>query len=226
VIGETGDPPAQAGIPVQCRYGKLRLRSKTSPNTNYFCLSRAGQKSLCLHLSLYLKAPKILLGRIFFVSKFTMKNKKIKIILLSAIILIFLGLFFFIPHKTVAPNNTQTTPVNQNNTPLLNLPLNKEEGQAITTTLQTNGVSYTDTITGKMSVYDFMSQLRNEGKINFTEENYIGMGEFIKSINGIENNNSLVWIYYVNGTEAQIGISNYKINPGDVVSWKYEKSEY
>jgi hypothetical protein len=77
-----------------------------------------------------------------------------------------------------------------------------------------------------MSVYDFMSKLRAEGKINFIEKNYIGIGKFIKSINGVENSNSLVWIYYVNGVEAQIGISNYKINPEDVVSWKYEKSNY
>jgi hypothetical protein len=28
MFGETGDPPAQAGIPVQCRYGKLRLSSR------------------------------------------------------------------------------------------------------------------------------------------------------------------------------------------------------
>jgi len=138
-----------------------------------------------------------------------MKNKKIKIIILSVIILILLGLLFLIPHKTIAPE-TQTIPVSQK----------------VTTTLKINGASYTDTIAGKMSVYDFMNQIQTEGKINFTAQNYIGMGEFIESINGIKNSNSLVWIYYVNGVEAQIGISNYKINPGDVVSWKYEKSDY
>jgi hypothetical protein len=131
-----------------------------------------------------------------------------------------LGLLFFIPHKTIVPEiKTISTNINKPTNPI-----GKTYGA--TTTLEINSTSYTNTITGKMSVYDFMSKLRNEGKINFTETNYIGMGEFIDSINGIKNNNNLVWIYYVNGVEAQIGISNYKINPGDVVSWKYEKSNY
>lgn len=79
---------------------------------------------------------------------------------------------------------------------------------------------------GKTSVFDFMGKLQNEGKINFTEKNYIGMGEFIDSINGIQNNSNRSWIYYVNDKKATIGVSNYKLNPGDVVSWKYEKSNY
>ena len=81
-----------------------------------------------------------------------------------------------------------------------------------------NNVEYKDTIAGEMSVYDFMSRLQSEGKINFTEKNYIGMGELIDSINGIKNNGNQYWIYYVNGVEAQIGISNYKIKSGDIVS--------
>jgi len=137
------------------------------------------------------------------------------------IILIFFGLLFFIPHKTIAPE-IKTISTTQNAPPPN--PIGKTYG--VTTTLQINGTSYADNITEKMSVYDFMSKLRAEGKINFIEKNYIGIGKFIKSINGVENSNSLVWIYYVNGVEAQIGISNYKINPGDVVSWKYEKSNY
>lgn len=156
--------------------------------------------------------------------KFIMKNKKIKIILLSALILILFGVLFLILHKVAIP---ATRPILENQTNA-NLNTNTSDNQTplIKTTLEINGVSYTDTITEKMSVYDFMSQLRSEGKINFTEENYIGMGKFIESINGIKNSSSLVWIYYVNGVEAKLGISNYKINPGDVVSWKYEKSNY
>ena len=113
------------------------------------------------------------------------------------------------------------------NGPLPSLPLTKgEEKGGGQTTLQINGVSYKDEITKPTNVYDFMSQLRSEGKINFTEVNYTGMGKFINEINGVKNSNSQSWIYYVDGIEAQIGISNYKINPGDVVSWKYEKSNY
>ncbi|MCX6751603.1 MAG: DUF4430 domain-containing protein [Candidatus Nomurabacteria bacterium] len=82
---------------------------------------------------------------------------------------------------------------------------------------------FKDNIPGEISVYDFMSKLRSEGKINFTEKNYIGMGEFIEEINGIKNGEKN-WIYYINGKKANIGVSNYKINEGDIISWKYEKN--
>lgn len=79
-----------------------------------------------------------------------------------------------------------------------------------------------DEIPGEISVYDFMSKLRSEGKIDFTEKDYIGMGKFVDSIDGIKNNGNQNWIYYVNDKKANIGISNYKINSGDTVTWKYE----
>ena len=156
-----------------------------------------------------------------------MKNKKVKIIIVSVVVLILLGLIFLIPHQTKAPE-TQTILVSQKNTPSPSLPLTKGEKKGgadiIQTTLEINGVSYKSEINTPDSVYDFMKQLKNEGKIDFTAENYIGMGEFINGINGVKNSNAQSWIYYVNGTEAQIGVSNYKIKPGDVVSFKYEKS--
>lgn len=89
-----------------------------------------------------------------------------------------------------------------------------------------NNLEYKNTITGEISVYDFMDKLRAEGKINFMEKNYTGMGKFITSINGIENSGGQNWIYYVNNKEAQVGVSNYKIKVGDIVSWKYEKANY
>ena len=88
----------------------------------------------------------------------------------------------------------------------------------------TNNIEYKNTIGGETSVYDFMSKLRSEGKIDFTEKNYTGMGKFIETINGVRGNGTENWIYYVNGIKAQVGVSNYKINKGDIISWKYEKS--
>ena len=84
--------------------------------------------------------------------------------------------------------------------------------------------TYTNTFPGSLTVYDFMENLRGEGKINFTEKNYAGIGKFIEEINGVKGNSDHSWIYYVNGRQAQVGVSNYKLKPGDVVSWKYEKN--
>ena len=72
------------------------------------------------------------------------------------------------------------------------------------------------------TVYDFMSRLRSQGKISFTEKSYTGMGKFILTINGIGGNKNKNWIYYVNGERAQTGVSNYKLKSGDIVSWKLE----
>ena len=132
------------------------------------------------------------------------------------------GAFFFVSHVFLKQN---AKPIFENQkTPSESTASNKP--QTIKTVLEINGQRYEDEIASQKSVYDFMSKLRNEGKINFTEKNYTGMGKFIETINGVKGNGGQNWIYYVNGKEAQVGVSNYKINPGDVVSWKYEKSNY
>jgi len=87
----------------------------------------------------------------------------------------------------------------------------------------TDSLSYEYQEKASTSVYDFMTKLQTEGKIIFKEKNYPGMGKFIEEING-QKNDVKNWIYYVNDKKANIGISNYQLNPGDVVSWKYENS--
>ena len=87
---------------------------------------------------------------------------------------------------------------------------------------EVNGIKYEGKIPGEISVYDFMEKLKKDKKINFEARNYAGMGEFIESINGIKNSDKS-WIYYVNGKKAEIGVSNYKIKKGDIVSFRYEK---
>ena len=91
------------------------------------------------------------------------------------------------------------------------------------TVLEINGTRYEGEIAEETSVYDFMAKLRGEGKISFTEKNYLGMGKFIDTIDGMKGDGEKTWIYYVNGKKASVGVSNYQIKPGDVVSWKYEK---
>ena len=90
-------------------------------------------------------------------------------------------------------------------------------------TLEINGIKYENEISEEISVYDFMYNLRTKGEIDFKEKTYSGIGKFIEEINGIKNGEKY-WIYYVNGEKATIGVSNYKINEGDIVSWKYENS--
>lgn len=133
------------------------------------------------------------------------KNKKI--ILIVLVILGLLGLFFYnskIISKEI-PN-----------------PIGKTYG--VKTILEIEGQKYESEVEKEESVYDFMNKFREEGIINFTEKNYTGMGKFINSINGIKGDRNHSWIFYVNNEKSGVGVSNYQIKNGDVVSWKYEEN--
>lgn len=146
------------------------------------------------------------------------KYEKIIIILSISVLVffIFLKIFFVIQEKP------------KENSPISNYPTNKiyteEKKQANSNqvVIEINGIRYNANYIDNMSVYDSMNQLKNEGKINFIEKNYTGIGKFISEINGIKGNGVKNWIYYVNGIEAQVGVSNYKIKARDIISWKYE----
>lgn len=49
------------------------------------------------------------------------------------------------------------------------------------------------------------------------------MGEFVKSINGVEPDTTHFWGFYVNGSIAQVGADMYVTKPSDQVEWKLEK---
>ncbi len=88
--------------------------------------------------------------------------------------------------------------------------------------LQVSGDTYESDVEGELSVYEFMKKIRTENKIDFKDKTYLGMGKLIEEINGQRSDGSRNWIYYVNGERANIGVSNYWIKPGDIVSWKYK----
>lgn len=73
------------------------------------------------------------------------------------------------------------------------------------------------------TVASLMFNLKDENIIDFNYVTYVGLGVFINEINGIRSSNLQNWIYYVNGEKASVGVSNYKLKNGDVVTWKYEK---
>ena len=138
---------------------------------------------------------------------FMLKTKTQKLILIGILLVICLALISI--YKT--PNTNRQDLLNKQVLPVEN------------TILEINNIKYETEISDQISVYDFMTQLQNEGKINFKDKTYPGMGKFIEEINGVKNGNKY-WIYYVNNKKAEIGVSNYKIKSGDVVSWKLEDS--
>ena len=139
-----------------------------------------------------------------------MQNIKKNIILITFLVLV-IFIFYYIG-KTYVNLLSPTTPS-----------ISREEKVVGKITLEINDVKYESNISGQKTVSDFMDKLKEEGRIDFKEKNYTGMGKFIEEINGIKNSGEKNWIYYVNDKKSNIGISNYKINQGDIVSWKYEK---
>jgi hypothetical protein len=139
------------------------------------------------------------------------KKEKIKISIAIGISITLLCSFFSISYlktKEISPPSTQI----ESNT--------KKDY----ITLDINGFKYKSEIVGIKKVYEIMEKLKEDKKITFEEKTYSGMGKFIEEINGIKNNGEKNWIYYVNNKKANIGISNYEVKAGDIISWKYEKN--
>ncbi len=147
-------------------------------------------------------------------------NKKNKIIILvSFIVFIIFNILYFLNS-----NLLHLASINSESPPLLIKEKVVKDETINSATLEINEEKYKNQINENSTVADFMDKLKTEGKITFEEKKYSGMGKFIESINGIKNNGEKNWIYYVNNKKANIGISNYKINNGDIISWKYEFS--
>ena len=110
MIGETGDPPTQAGIPVQCRYGKLK----------YYILRQVRLPIiLCSpEQDIVFKQPKFCSSRIFLL--YMSKNLKI-LILIFLILISIISVFFILKNKSKI--EITDTP----NSPLPDLPLTKGE---------------------------------------------------------------------------------------------------
>lgn len=62
-------------------------------------------------------------------------------------------------------------------------------------------------------------------KANYQVEtqSFGNLGEFVKSINGIQPDSTHFWALYVNGSISQVGADAYITKPTDIIEWKLEK---
>ena len=153
-------------------------------------------------------------------------REKVKILIAFSVSIGFLCVFYLTSYITPdsIPVSLDQMTITSVRTNILTLETGNKIDNKVKTILEVNEKRYESKIAENISVYDFMSKLENEGKINFKAKNYSGMGKLIEEINKVKNGGEKNWIYYVNGKKAEIGVSNYKIKEGDVVSWKYENS--
>ncbi len=78
------------------------------------------------------------------------------------------------------------------------------------------------TFTEGQTLYEIFNSKENVGKINFRGKEYTGIGFFVTDIGELHSGGGNDLLYYVNGVEANSGISVYKPKVGDVVEWKLE----
>ena len=85
-------------------------------------------------------------------------------------------------------------------------------------------------LTPSSTVYNLMQWASADSRSPFLFEtkDFGSMGLFVESINNLKNNPQTgeYWIYYLNNESAQLGISQQIIKPNDIITWKYEISNF
>lgn len=159
-----------------------------------------------------------------------MKNNNKLILIISLISIIIFG-FYFVSNKQpvskpgiksvdtfeVPKEIIKTSPVSDKAKEIVN-----ENKQKVT--LEALGSKYTINIKNNDSVFNAMNILQNDKNydFNFKFKEYPSLGILIEEINGVKSGNGKYLIYYVNGKEASVGVSNYILKEGDSILWKQE----
>lgn len=90
--------------------------------------------------------------------------------------------------------------------------------------------SYELLATNTSTVFEVMQLASADSRAPFFFEtkNFGGLGLFVEAINDLKNNlqTGEYWIYYINDESAKLGISQQTVKPNDIITWKYEKSNF
>ncbi len=70
------------------------------------------------------------------------------------------------------------------------------------------------------TLYDALLATKQKGALSFSGVKYTGLGFFITDIGALHQSNGKYLIYFINGTEASVGVSSYVPKDGDIVLWK------
>lgn len=72
------------------------------------------------------------------------------------------------------------------------------------------------------TLFDALTEAKNNGKILFEGKQYPSLGFFVTKIESLSESGGKHLIYYINGKQANSGISLYVLKNGDVIDWKLE----
>ena len=76
------------------------------------------------------------------------------------------------------------------------------------------------TFTQGESLYNILMKEKENNNLSFSGKDYPNMGFFTTDIGTLHSNKDHYLMYYVNGKEAEVGISTYLPQNGDVIEWK------
>ncbi|MBI4088390.1 DUF4430 domain-containing protein [Candidatus Kaiserbacteria bacterium] len=72
------------------------------------------------------------------------------------------------------------------------------------------------------SVLDAMNVLSTEGRLSFSGRDFPGLGFFVEEINGRRSADGYYWILRINGALSDKGVSQARVETGDIIEWRYE----
>lgn len=162
------------------------------------------------------------------------KKKLISIVTwLAGVVLIITGGFlFFKTEKVVDVVKTETV----SSTSVTNLPVEPkkedikkttgfvENNEWLSATISIDGYSQVIKFLEGDTLLDAMTRAMGNSQFSFFGKEFYGIGFFVDQINKKKSENSYSWIYYINGKQASVGVSTYKVASGDQIEWKYEKN--
>ena len=105
--------------------------------------------------------------------------------------------------------------------------IQEEISSFIPVILSVQGQEYALKVSQGSTVYDAMNLASETSRWSFQGKSFGDLGFFVEEINGVSQDHSqqMYWIYSINGKKSQVGVSQYKLQPGDIISWTYEKEE-
>lgn len=89
-------------------------------------------------------------------------------------------------------------------------------------------IEYLNVTTTNDTVFDILRECSVQRNFTVTYVHYSSFdAKFVTSINGTYNGqDSKYWQYYVNGAYGEVASDKKKINDGDAVEWRFEKSRF
>ncbi len=85
---------------------------------------------------------------------------------------------------------------------------------------QNDEIEYSFTASEEMTAEELLDQ-----SATVEYQDFGSAGKFVQSIDGVASNENYFWGYYVNGTFAELGVSQTQLQPGDTITFRYEKIE-